>query len=350
MMFDDHDITDDWNLTQDWKTNVWNAPLGRHVIGNGLASYWLFQGWGNDPDTFNHFGKPMQTYFHSFQPGSLPHSQWLKLLWNYDSWHYTAPTYPKAVFLDTRTQREYVNKPKPVKLGSRIVEEKDCPNLINHEGWNGVSSKLTASGWSQGEPLILVSPTPLYGIGLIENFLHDYMLPLRTFGLPVQSNFDLEAWKYNGRGFSEFLHRVAAWNPRDCIILSGDVHSASSVISDITFQNGSTFTIHQFTSSPIKNMSYSGISGAVMKFIIGLNARKRINRTIYRYCNEESNLFREEHEGRIPSTFEWKESIRYQYVNDSSIIETNNNIGVLTYTSEEVRHRLLTDDDTSIYS
>ncbi|MGG4166979.1 hypothetical protein ABEW00_05790 [Rossellomorea vietnamensis] len=329
MMFDDHDITDDWNLTQDWKTNVWNAPLGRHVISNGLASYWLFQGWGNEPDTFTHFGPTMQTYFDSFHPGSLPHSNWVHALWNYDFWQFTAPTVPKALFLDTRTQRGYVNKPKPVKVVKRIDEERYSPNLIDQEGWNRLSTKLTASGWNEGEPLILVSPAPLYGIGLIENFLHDYMLPLRTFGLPVQSDFDLEAWKYNGIGFSDFLHRVSAWNPSDCIILSGDVHSASSVISDITFRDGRTLTIHQFTSSPIKNMSYTGFWGAIMKFIINLNARKRINRTIYRYCNHKFDLFREEQESIVPPDYVWKESIRYQNISESSIIETNNNIGLL---------------------
>ncbi|WP_374055064.1 hypothetical protein [Rossellomorea sp. FM04394] len=329
MMFDDHDITDDWNLTQDWKTSVWNAPLGRHVISNGLASYWLFQGWGNEPATFTHFGQTMQTYFDSFQPGSLSHSNWVQALWNYDSWHFTAPTAPKAVFLDTRTQRGYVNKPKPVKVCKRIDEERYSPNLLSQEGWNRLSTKLTASGWNQGEPLILVSPAPLYGIGLIENFLHDYMLPLRAFGLPVQSDFDLEAWKYNGKGFSDFLHQVSAWSPSDCIILSGDVHSASSVTSDVTFSDGRTLTIHQFTSSPIKNMSYTGIWGAIMKFIIGLNARKRTDRTIYRYCDHQFNLFQEE-QSSTPSDYVWKESIRYRRINDSSIIETKNNIGLLT--------------------
>ncbi|MGG1630831.1 hypothetical protein [Rossellomorea sp. NRS-1567] len=329
MMFDDHDITDDWNLTQDWKRGVWNAPLGRHVISNGLASYWLFQSWGNEPDTFTHFGQTMQTYFDSLQPGSLPHSNWIHSLWNYDSWHYTAPTTPIAVFLDTRTQRGYVNKPNPVKVGTRINEERYSPNLLHREGWNRISTKLAASGWKKGESLIMVSPSPLYGIGLIENFLHDYMLPLRTFGLPVQSNFDLEAWKYNGKGFSDFLHQIAAWDPSDCIILSGDVHSASSVQSDITFRNGRRLKIHQFTSSPIKNMSYTGIWGAVMKFIIALNARKRTNRTIYRYCNHQFDLFREEQESGVPSDYVWKENIRYLNISESSLIEIKNNIGWL---------------------
>ncbi|WP_064093123.1 metallophosphoesterase family protein [Rossellomorea aquimaris] len=347
MMFDDHDITDDWNLTQDWKTNVWNAPLGRHVVSNGLTSYWLFQGWGNAPDTVDHFGTTMQTYFDSFEQGSSSHSQLVNLLWSYDSWHYTTPTYPTAVFLDTRTQRDYPNEPKPIKIGMRIDEEVYSPNLIKEAEWNRVSTKLVECGWKEGEPLILVSPPPLYGIGLIENFLQNYMLPLRTYGLPVQTNFDLEAWKYNGKGFSEFLHRVLSWNPSDCIILSGDVHSAASVKSDITFQDGRTLTLYQFTSSPIKNMSYSGLKGIVMKFIIRLNERKRIQRTLYRYCNENFELVREVREGSIPSDYEWKESIDYQPMNDFSIIETHNNLGLLSYRNTEITNSLLSAKNSS---
>lgn len=80
-------------------------------------------------------------------------------------------------------------------------------------------------------------------------------------------------------------------------------------------------------------MSYSGIPGAVMKLMISLNAKKRINRTIHRYCNHEYKLFKKAVESSIPSDYVWKESIRYQYISDSSIIETNNNIGVFSYTS-----------------
>ncbi|MFI8687505.1 hypothetical protein [Rossellomorea sp. NPDC077527] len=331
MIFDDHDITDDWNLTQEWKAGVWNAPLGRHVISNGLSSYWLFQGWGNEPDTYTHFGQIMQTYFDSLHLGALPHKNWVHSLWNYDSWQFTAPTAPQAVFLDTRTQRDYANKPKPVKVGVRIDEGQLGPNLLNSEGWNTIGAKLKESGWNSGDPLILVSPSPLYGIGLIENFLQTYMLPLSTLGFPVQSNFDLEAWKYNGMGFNAFLQHVSLWNPSDCMILSGDVHSASSVQSDISFPDGRSLKIHQFTSSPIKNMSYSGFSGALIKFMVSLNARDRINRTLYRYCNQEFDLVQAEHENSVSPDYIWKESIRYQPIKGSALIETENNIGLLTY-------------------
>ncbi|MGR3763063.1 hypothetical protein [Rossellomorea sp. NS-SX7] len=342
MMFDDHDITDDWNLSHEWKVNVWNAPLGRHVISNGLASYWLFQGWGNEPDSFNLFGKMMQAHLDSIQPGSSAHTQWVNGLWRHDSWHFTAPTHPAAVFLDIRTQRGYDVEPKSVTLFGRMEEVPKSPNLIKEAAWDKIIATLGASGWRQGEPLIMVSPTPLYGIGLIETFLQKYMLPLHTIGIPVHTSFDLEAWKYNGKGFNECIQRLSALKPSDCIILSGDLHSASAVTSDITFyEDKRSFTIHQFTSSPIKNMSYTGIWGSVMKFMMWMNARKRTNRSIQRGCDGECNLLLGQRKDGKHSDYIWSESIRYRALNDGSLIETGNNLGVFTYDSGEIRSSLM---------
>src|SRR5262249_3590207 len=49
MVFDDHEISDDWNLTPRWAKQTRANALGRAVIRNGLAACTLFQSWGNDP-------------------------------------------------------------------------------------------------------------------------------------------------------------------------------------------------------------------------------------------------------------------------------------------------------------
>jgi hypothetical protein len=52
MIFDDHEVTDDWYLTRKWRDLVLLKPLGRDVLRNALVAYGLFQGWGNDPKQF----------------------------------------------------------------------------------------------------------------------------------------------------------------------------------------------------------------------------------------------------------------------------------------------------------
>ncbi len=52
MMFDDHDVTDDWNMVRDWCERVYKIPLSRRIVQNSLAAYAVFQAWGNTPERF----------------------------------------------------------------------------------------------------------------------------------------------------------------------------------------------------------------------------------------------------------------------------------------------------------
>ena len=49
MICDDHEITDDWNLTQEWRNRVLGTNLGQTILRNGLVAYAVCQAWGNDP-------------------------------------------------------------------------------------------------------------------------------------------------------------------------------------------------------------------------------------------------------------------------------------------------------------
>jgi hypothetical protein len=49
MIFDDHDMIDDWNISASWVRGIRKQPWWReHVIG-GLVSYWIYQHLGNLP-------------------------------------------------------------------------------------------------------------------------------------------------------------------------------------------------------------------------------------------------------------------------------------------------------------
>ena len=50
MIFDDHDIRDDWNTSASWRAKMATTPWWRDRIRAGLASYWVYQHLGNlDP-------------------------------------------------------------------------------------------------------------------------------------------------------------------------------------------------------------------------------------------------------------------------------------------------------------
>jgi hypothetical protein len=52
MIFDDHEVTDDWYLTKGWCASIFASDLGRRIIQNGLLAYAVFQAWGNTPERF----------------------------------------------------------------------------------------------------------------------------------------------------------------------------------------------------------------------------------------------------------------------------------------------------------
>ncbi len=66
MIFDDHEITDDWYISAPWRTRVLVAPLGRAIIRNGLMAYTVFQATGNDPQQWREPAAAATDY----QPGT----------------------------------------------------------------------------------------------------------------------------------------------------------------------------------------------------------------------------------------------------------------------------------------
>lgn len=336
MIFDDHDLTDDWNLSPEWKETVQHSPLGKHIIANGLTAYWAFQGWGNSPDDFSPaFIHQIESHLLTLDLSSSNYKKWLEQMWTFSNWMFVAPTEPKTLFLDTRTMRGYDPFPEPVQVGRLSREVPSSAELIGPQGFEKTSRRLLQSGWKIQEELIIVSATPLYGIRLIENFISEYIYPLRSFGLPVESQFDIEAWKDSGKGFSRFLEHLETWDPEPCYILSGDVHYAFAALSAITFPSKRSKTYYQLTSSPLKNRSFEGFLGFLLRQAIKFSAIK--NRRV-------SKSGKEDKQGRLtamrqlihdPASVKWREHTHYHYTQNGQIVETKNNIGLLSIRRNE---------------
>ena len=229
MICDDHEITDDWNIDRKWHDSVRNSKSGSQIIINGLIAYWAFQAWGNDPDSFDdEFVETIQMYldlrkqkssFHfdktskssslnnDTQDNEIDKIQIMEDgIWNYKKWTYVAPTYPLSIFLDCRTQREFVNPDGP-------------PVLLNDEVLDHIESEVYDSGYNRGDPLVIISPTPVFGFELAES--------VQRFLTSISGTYkwDLETWRANEMGFIKFLAFLSyTFNPDYCIILSGDVH------------------------------------------------------------------------------------------------------------------------------
>jgi len=247
MIFDDHDITDDWNLTRGWEEAAYGHPFSKRIIGNTLIGYWLCQGWGNAPDKFIEFNQKNQNYF-----GNGEYSEQAQLideLFAWDQWHYSLATSPKIIVLDTRTQRwrseSNANKPS---------------GLMDWEALSELQQELI----NQPE-VILVSPAPIYGVKVIETIQRIF-----TFlGLPLM--VDAENWMAHSGTANVMLNIFRHYKtPPHFIILSGDVHYSFFYEVTHRFRRNSS-RIFQITSSGIKNQFPRGL----------LNYLERLNRYLY---------------------------------------------------------------------
>lgn len=230
MMFDDHDITDDWNLTAKWELAAYGHPFSKQIIGNALIGYTLFQGLGNAPTKFDAVIRPQLDQFFR-QRRSEDHQALIESLLHFEQWHYTLNTSPKFVVLDTRTRRwrSESNLAKP-------------SGLMDWEALMDLQQELIDQ-----TKVIIVSPAPMFGVKLIEAIQRS-----ATF-IGASLLVDAENWMAHPGAantlLSIFLHRKT---PEQFIILSGDVHYSFSYDIRIRFRRGSPH-IYQITCSGIKN-------------------------------------------------------------------------------------------------
>jgi hypothetical protein len=235
MIFDDHDVTDDWNLSALWEATTYEHPFSRRIVGNALIAYLLCQGWGNNPDAFDGLMPSIQALTGSVGKSDMydesPQDGLIDALLQFEHWHYALQTSPRIVVLDSRTRRwrSELNRARP-------------SGLMDWEALTGFQQDIIDQ-----KAVIVVSPAPMLGVKLIE-----VIQKVFTFlGKPLV--VDAENWMAH-RGAAHVLLNIFRHSrtPENFVILSGDVHY--SFAYDVRLRNRPDRPrIWQITSSGIKN-------------------------------------------------------------------------------------------------
>ena len=256
MIFDDHDVTDDWNLTRGWEQEVYGNPLSKRMIGNALIGYLLCQGWGNAPKKVAPLIAKVQESMG--ESGLNSHDEIINDLLDFDQWHYRLDTTPPIEVLDTRTQRwrseSNMNKPS---------------GLMDWEALCDFQHSIIGK-----ESVIVVSAAPIYGVKVIEAIQKVFTF----FGKAL--TVDAENWMAHKGTANVILNIFRHYKtPPDFIILSGDVHYSFVYDVRLRFRRNSPH-ITQFTCSGLKNAFPDGL----IKWL------DRLNRVLYR-SKSPLNLF-----------------------------------------------------------
>ena len=266
MMFDDHEVTDDWYLNPMWRDRVLTTPLGRSIIRNGLVSYAVFQGWGNDPDRFNGaeylelISKAGDIAPAGAQPTPTQDSPAIKRLDQLlglnggdppIKWHYSVSgARHHVIALDNRTRRSFVTRVGPPGNIGLVAMEEQIP-----------LGPLPAGI----EVLIVIAPLPVIGPSLFDDLIaplayraFDMLARNEIKGMPGTNPDAIEAWVFDPNAFEGLLKRLETY--RRVVLLSGDVHyGASQQMSYWKKDDDEPARFAQFTSSGLRNVMPSYI-------------------------------------------------------------------------------------------
>lgn len=274
MIFDDHEITDDWNLNWHWCVNVYSKAMGKRVVQNGLLAFSLFQAWGNTPEQFIS-GQPGATLLTaasswrgaddsnftaikdklsipdistSANPGELTHQS------NSLNWHFRieAPNY-QIIVLDSRTMRKY-----PAASMIEFAE------LI---GPNGFNVQLPANAFPNKDLNLVLASAPVIGVPFLEQ------KQANTSNIGDRYDKDTEAWSLNEacleRLYTKLILSLQGDQPARFAFLSGDVHYGFAARHQLwasgLFEHPGTIgngIFVQLTASALKNMT-TGMIGTM---------------------------------------------------------------------------------------
>ncbi len=242
MIFDDHDVRDDWNTSAAWRDRIAAQPWWPERIRGALASYWVYQHIGNlspqqrlaDPtwravqDASGDAWPALQTMADAGDgdPGSI----WWSFRWDIDG--------VRLVVLDTRSGRRLTE-------GRRAILDDD------EFAW---AERAVSEDAHQAAHVLIGSSLPW----LLAPAIHDVQSANAVacargsaLGERIRQALDLEHWAAFEGSFhrlAALLRRVAAGPqaPATISVLSGDVHHSYVARADV---EGSP--VYQLVSSPM---------------------------------------------------------------------------------------------------
>jgi len=295
MMFDDHEITDDWYISAGWKHQVLSNSLGRSIIRDGLLAYMLMQGWGNDPMAFEQGpgAELLDAVTRLFPAGAgegpaQPAVDAIDALLGTNdqpprvAWHYAVPgATHQVIVLDTRTRRAFSGLSTPpmslpdgvredqipagplpagVELLVVVVTQPVLDSVMLGEFTQGILNRTLDASVHIGRFVKHVARILAHAEAPPE---HDFCRspdPPEPPDYGLQK-FDYEGWSTRPDEIDKVLARLSTY--RKVLILSGDVHhSESHQLSYWRKNEGLVSEMAQLTCSAVQYSMFFGALAA----------------------------------------------------------------------------------------
>ncbi len=256
MIFDDHEMIDDWNTSAAWRATIEREPWWRRRITGGLTSYWVYQHLGN------------------LSPAELAANETWQAMQGQDDAGPMLTAMAEGADGDPAAFRwSYVRHWDHVRLvmvdsrAGRVLAESDRKILDDAE-FDWVEQAMREAVADGVEHVLVGTSLPW----LLPHAVHDIerwneTLAVRHHGRPVgrlaeklRQAADLEHWAAFGQSFERLGRAVvslargeAGRAPSTVLVLSGDVHHAYA--AELVSPGGLRSRVHQLTVSPLHNQA-----------------------------------------------------------------------------------------------
>ncbi|MFR9802320.1 alkaline phosphatase D family protein [Pseudonocardia sp. RS010] len=260
MIFDDHDVRDDWNTSAAWRAQMARKPWWRDRIRSALASYWVYQHLGN------------------LSPEELAENpDWSKVqAAEGDVWPLLVDLADRA---DTETDgskglrfsfRWDMGRSRLVMIDSRnarILEEGEHLMLGEREfAWVEEQVLAPAADGGELDHVLLGTSVPwllapaLGDLETVNEIAADRPGLRGRIGEAFRQGADMEHWPAFRASFdrlSELVGRAArgtgARPPASVTVLSGDVHHSYTARAELPGVPAGAARVHQVVCSPVHN-------------------------------------------------------------------------------------------------
>jgi hypothetical protein len=252
MIFDDHDIHDDWNTSIAWLEEMRAKSWWDRRITGGLASYWVYQALGNfSPDEIEERG--LLAHLKS-QPdaGHALHAWARDVDWGSDGRRWSLSRDLGGVRLVMLDSRE-----------GRVLDERPR-KMFDEDEWEWLERVVTGDV----RHLILADTLPIFLPQAIHNLeaWNDAVAGgawtplLRGFGERVRRGLDLEHWAAFPDSFERIAELIRATGagergepPASILTLGGDIHHAYLARVEFPESDHAVSPVWQAVCSPFRN-------------------------------------------------------------------------------------------------
>jgi hypothetical protein len=252
MIFDDHDIHDDWNTSLSWLEEMRAKPWWDRRITGGLSSYWVYQHLGNlSPDDIAERG--VLEHIKSEPDGGHALHEWTRHVdWGSEGRRWSLSRDLGGVRLVMLDSRE-----------GRVLGE--CPRrMFDEQEWEWLAGVLTGGV----RHLIVADTLPIFlpqAIQSLESW-NDAVAAgawtplMKGFGERVRRALDLEHWGAFPHSFDQIVELMRAAGagdrgepPGSIITLGGDIHHAYLARVEFPERDRVVSPVWQAVCSPFRN-------------------------------------------------------------------------------------------------